>query len=607
MHKFLFATAASLAFLTSECTISAAEPAPDNPDSKIFQEHIRSNRAKVEALAKGVKDPSGVFYFAVEPMSEIMRLEDVFPADGKFNSTLRAVAARGEYEPVSFQLFSLKDRKDVTLAASGLRSKEGSAIPAENVDLKVVKIWYQNGNRWNSYFTDVGLRLSPELLLKDENMIRVDTKQTANYARITGKNGRTKEVWISAPKDLDGGFDALQDGFEDTEKLQNFVLRKNRFKQFFATIHVPENQRAGLYSGTISVRADGKEVLAIPLKVRVLPFALPLPGAYQNIDRPVLCSIMGGFGSNPFGNSTEGRKKFRRMLANAKAHNLLHPVLESTAENLRLLKDMGFPTDPLISSYRIPWFARNFGGRLNFDNMMSAKKTAEEMHKFFMDTLGHNNILITYGDEQGAAFVICHRRFHPYFEQYGIRIGCAGHSPLFYKGAHVYGWHPMGGPPDAHERIKRWRDMGDKYIGFYACQHTGGENPAFIRRQNGMLGYLNGLDMIFNYEFAYGPWNDRANVLYKPMVVAYLNHGGLVDTLQWEGYREAVDDIRYATLLQQEIRAAIRSGNATRKIEAGKALRFFALLQADDANLSGVRAEMIQYILNLQSLASRKG
>ena len=37
-----------------------------------------------------------------------------------------------------------------------------------------VLVWYQNGNAWNSYFADPGLTLVPELLVHDENLIRVD-------------------------------------------------------------------------------------------------------------------------------------------------------------------------------------------------------------------------------------------------------------------------------------------------------------------------------------------------------------------------------------------------------------------------------------------------
>ena len=322
---------------------------------------------------------------------------------------------------------------------------------------------------------------------------------------------------------------------------------------------------------------------------------------------PVLCSVMGHFSWNDcrriYQNEELAKTKYVEMLQNIKDHNLLHPLIDSTEESLALVKKMGFPTDgPWFGTGYIPWVAHNYGGKLDFNDKMSLKNSAKELAEFYQKNLGHSkDVLFSYGDEQGAAFVVCHREFHKYFEEYGFRIGCAGHAALFYKGAYAYGFHPMGGEPDAKERIKRWSDMGDKYIGFYASQHTGSENPAFIRRQNGMLGYMSGLNMIFNYEFATGPWNDLVTEEYKPMVVAYRNYGGLVNTLQWEGFREAVDDLRYATLLQMEIQKCLETGNVFCRMEAGKAQMFFAVLDPARMDLDAVRSEMVAYILKLQA------
>lgn len=609
--KELRRLSAALLCMGSAFALSAAELAPDNPASAEFQTRQKANRDRIEELMKAQDLKGDMVFFAVQPMSEIMRLGDVFPRDGRFNGELRAVAAQDEYEPVSFQLFSLNDKKQVTFSISDLKSKKGATIPSGYLDLKVVKIWYQNGNRWISYFSDVGLRLCPELLLKDENMIQVDTKEVANYARIR-KDGKDSFVWISAPRGMDAGFNQYQEGFEDAEQMCPVSLDKNTFKQFFVTIHVPKDQTPGVYSGSITVKADGKEITAIPLKLRVLPFSLPLPATYQKLDQPVFCSAMGGgFGISHaraiYKDEAEAMKMYRKKLENAKAHSMFHPGVNQTEENIRILREMGFPIRPWYGKNNVPWFAHNFGGRMKFDEMMTAKDASEETRDFYMKNLGYTkDILTSYGDEQGAGFVVCQRNFHKYFERYGIHVGMAGHSVLFYKGAHLMGVHEMGGDPDSVDRIKRWKDMGDTYIGFYATQHTGSENPAYIRRQNGMLGYMNGLNLIFNYEFALGPWNDLANELYKPMVVAYENHGGLVDTLQWEGYREAVDDIRYATLLQQEIRKALQSDDVEYKTEARKALRYLAVLNPATMDLDTVRSEMIVYILKLRSMAAPK-
>jgi len=591
---------------------AAPDLPPDNPQSAQFQENAKANRAKIEALMKDAGVKSDVAYFAVRPMSDIMRLGDVYPSDGQFNGTLRAVAAQNEYEPVSFQLFSLNDKKDVTISVSDLKSKNGKSIPARELDVRVIKIWYQNGNRWISYFADVDLRLCPELLLKDENMIKVDTANKANYARIR-KNGKDTFEWISAPRGLDAGFDPMQEGFRDADTLQSFTLDKDQFKQFFVTVHVPVNQPEGIYAGTVTVSQSGKPLASIPLKVRVLPFQLPMPVAFQRSDMKVICSAM--CGRHVSFDSYKGRKNpmadYEKVMKNVLAHNLFHPEISQTDENFAIIKRLGFPLDgPVIGSNFAPWYARHFGGRLTFDDMMGAKAASEKARDFYMKNVGHTKDVVTgYGDEQGAAFVATHRPFHPYYERYGIRVGAAGPEALFTKGAHVLRYNLMACDPGDPTRTLPWLTMRDAYVGFYANQHTGSENPAYIRRQNGMAGWLNFMNIIFNYEFATGPWNDLDSECYKPMVIAYMNNGGIVDTLQWEGFREAIDDIRYASLLQLEIDKALQTddSNVAYKTEARKALLFFAQMKSGEMDLDAVRGEMIRFILKLKSMAPKKG
>ena len=567
------------------------------------------NRERIESLAKAAKLNGQLFYFAVPAMSDVMRLGYTYPEDGEFNGVLRVVAAQDEFEPASFQLFSLKDQ-NVTLSCSDLKSKDGKVLPASAVDLKVVKIWLQNGNAWISYFADPGLKQVPELLLYDENIIEVDTngKEPANYALLKN-NGKTQKVWISAPGEVDKGtFNAIRENFQDADKLQPVSLKADEFKQFFATIHVPANQAAGVYSGVISVKSGNQNVLEIPLKVRVLPYQLPAPATSYDINKPFITSVMGGFTMSglvgQFADEKLGKAAYKQYLINQKNHGILHPCVDQDEENIALLKELGFPTKPIMMGKNfLPWYARNFGGRLTYDNIKTAEAAADEAAAFYNKLVGHTDVLTSYGDEQGAAFVTTHRPVFKFFHKYDFKLGCAGHDALLNKGGYIYGQHPMGGAPDAVNRIQPWNaiDKGN-YVGFYATQHTGSENPQFIRRQNGMLGYLSNLSMIFNYEFATGPWNDRDSILYRPMVVAYVNRGGIVDTLQWEGFREGVDDMRYATMLRKVAAEEIASGNYERKLEALKALQYLALLNAEDMDLNAFRMEAIRHIDNMLAM-----
>lgn len=561
-----------------------------------------ANAARVRALgAKG-----DVAFFAVPAMSDVMRLDDTWPSDGKFGGTVRCVLAQDEFESCSFQLFSFKDLDQVELKVD---------LPVPH-DLRVVKLWFQNGNGWVSYFDDIGLKLTPELLLHDENLVRVAKGDApANYGRQT-VDGRERYVWMSAPKGLEArAFDPDNAGFVDAPSLRPVALEKNAFKQFFLTLHPPKGFKPGAYAGQVTVVRKGETLAKIPLAVRVLPFELPLPRGYYDLSKPYLHSCMGAtpgldrlllrFG----GDEARAKKVYRSWMQSLYDHSVFHApvVTPRDAACVPVLREIGFPLDVVFGEIvGFVWPGLNFGGRLRYEQFAGLRDCAQKTHDFYTKALGHANVICGLGDEQGAAFMVAHREFYKYYEQLGIKIGTAGHAAMLYKGGYVYGYYPMAGEPGAaYEQSRPWREIGIGPIGFYASQHTGSENPQFTRRQHGLGGWLNGLTMSFNYEWAVGSFNDRANDLYKPMVIAYSNGEGLMETIEYAGFREACDDIRYGTCLKQLAQEAIDTKDAAKGETAKKALQYLALLDRDRMDLNVVRMEMIEHILKLRKALGR--
>lgn len=572
---------------------------------------VSENTKRVAELLKAKNKPANsLTWFSVPACSDRMRLFDTFPVDGRHEGEIRIVVAQDEFEPASFQLFSFNGLDKVDLKVSPLKNEKGAVIAAENVDLRVVKLWLQNGNGWQSYFADVGLMLVPELALHDENMVKVDLQKQANYARVKGKDGKDNWVWISQPKEIATSFDALNENFMDTETLQPVALDANSFKQFLLTVHAPKGQTPGVYSGTISVSKGGKELLSIPVKTRVLPFVLPEPRPYNDLDGNYIVSFMGGTSLSALRekmeNPDEAKAFYTKYLKSMRDHGISHPCVNQNKENYDLLRSLGMPTKPvMMGNSFLPWFALNFGGRMTFEQMQTAREAAELSSKFYNDLVGHNDVLVSYGDEQGAAFVTAHRPFYRFFTEKGMKVGTAGHEALLWKGGYAQDVYPMGGKPNDVERIRPWAEIGGKYLGFYASQHNASENPQFVRMQHGLLGYLSGLNMVFNYEFALGPWNDLDCILYRPMVVSYMNKGGLVETLAFSGFREGIDDIRYATYLKQLVREAEEKGNIDAYLQGKKALQFLALLPRDKMDLNMVRSELVEHILKLRKALNK--
>ena len=116
-----------------------------------------------------------------------------------------------------------------------------STLPAGAVDIRVVKCWFQSGVDLEE--TDKCV-LTPELLLKDDKLVYVDLQEKQNYLRSQGP-GREGYVLISGPDSH--GLRDLQP--KDSETLQPVDIEVASNKQFWVTVHVPEDAKPGDYTG----------------------------------------------------------------------------------------------------------------------------------------------------------------------------------------------------------------------------------------------------------------------------------------------------------------------------------------------------------------------
>lgn len=139
-------------------------------------------------------------------------------------------------------------------------------------------------------------------------------------------------------------------------------------------------------------------------------------------------------------------------------------------------------------------------------------------------------------------------------------------------------------------------------MGWYANHHCGPENPAFNRRQYGFGPYRAGFSCNYNYAHHLDGWNDIASDGYKPMMLIYGSGNGCIDTLAWEGFREGLDDIRYATLLKTLAEKHAKSANTEARYASRLALKLLADADGDDEDLATLRLEMIESIEKLMKL-----
>src|SRR5439155_18891073 len=98
----------------------------------------------------------------------------------------------GEFAPVTFVLRAGESLSGVNIQPSALVGP--GTIPAGNVDVRLVKTWYQASS--GNCSCDVGKFLIPELLLKDDALVVTDTTQQISYLRAT-VNGTQQYVDIT--------------------------------------------------------------------------------------------------------------------------------------------------------------------------------------------------------------------------------------------------------------------------------------------------------------------------------------------------------------------------------------------------------------------------
>ncbi len=581
--------------------------APGTPAAR--QAAVNAARVALDVTNAAIQAP--FVHYAVPPMGEYQRLPDLYPVDGEANVPVRIVAAQGEYEPGAFTVYPLADLGKVAFSLTPFRSAEGQTLPAEQLDLKLLKVWYQNKNAWYSYFGDTGFKLVAELLLNDEDLIRVDESAGANYARLTAPDGTVTSRWLNPPREMDVRFPwhyrgthlfaPMRPDFADAATLRPVALGSGRFTTFFLTAHATTNTAPGLYTGSVRLTRQNAAIGEIPVAIRVLPFALPAPKCYFDTDKDFLTASysyisLGMIMEENGGDWELAKRQLREVFRNQVTHNQLIHWMRGDRESetrlmIDLMREVGMRTDVLLGGLNVS------GGSSRAGRESAARRAAQ----WFDQVAGHHNVFIGYGDEPGASWLVAVRPIYEAYQRAGFKFIIAGGDSVFYKAGYLYDWHNIAKWPEVDTSTRIWNEVGNAHVAWYAAMHVGPENPAFNRRQYGLANYLANYSATCNYAHHFGPYNDDSTT-YRPMVFAYGVHGGVLDTIQWEGYREGIDDIRYATALKRLAQAAAKSASIETRYAGNKALQYMATLSRTDGDLQAVRFEMIQRILALREM-----
>ncbi len=575
----------------------------------------------------GADAPCGaIFSVEIPAFSPYRHLPGEFLRDGRPGKTLSILTARNETGSAAFLLFPVKTEKQAVFEVSPL-SDGRNTIPASAIDLRIVHYWYQAGTAWSSYFADpLGKELVPELLLHDEALLKTDTAKKDNFLRVGDSY-----LWVSYPEELEyGRFNYVLAPVRDASRLTAFSLESGVRKRFFLTVRLPKDSVPGRYSGTLTLKAGDKTLETLSLAIRVLPFSLPEPGTQYDPDKKFYVSMYMPPVAEELrmadGNFDPVLKRREAMYRNMLEHNLAYPLVdtpnprkkltEETAErlyreNLLLMKKCGFPHDVLLGGINlVSWYLiaqppekRPPGYEEKFYRDMDAQLA------LIREVMGKDILVYPVGwDEPSMKFLQGQRPLWKQAHERGMKILSTAKDRHLQYGGYNEDFANYAGTL-SRDSARKWHMMGNR-ITDYANPHTGPENPDYMRRAHGMDLYHADYDGTCNYHFLEGSgpniWCENTGKTgFRAFAVVYPSADGLIDTLQYEGFRAAIDDVRYATLLQQLARKAIADPKKADLYYAGKkALRFLALTPMETVNLDAFRLEMIRHILTLQKALS---
>ncbi|MEI6069569.1 MAG: LamG-like jellyroll fold domain-containing protein, partial [Methylococcaceae bacterium] len=542
---------------------------------------------------------NGVIAQPVEPISPLPILPDTWPVPGIAGNEIQITAATDQYEAASFVLRSVfQDYNSVTLEVSDL-SGPGGRLPKEEVDIRLVKAWYQASlGGWIGGAFIVGdytQRLVPELLLKDESLVQVGRVAKKNYLKINRGAG-DELVWVNIPEQMNAAcFKVADFPFQDSGTLQPFFLPKQYTQQVWLTVHAPRQIKPGTYSGNIIIRAGRNELGRLTLRVKVPAFTLAEYAAgvyYTSVLDPANATL-----GSQAKTEIQMRAEMRNMWGHGVKDFTLYQPLNQMENILKLRQDMGMIRGAL---YAIVCASCS---------ITELNNTVPQLVKL-AHAYGFSDAFLYGSDEATGTALTAQRLSWRRVHELGGKIFVAGSGDAFDLVGDLLDVQVHAGRP-IPEYAKKWHGIGHN-IYSYGNPQSGAENPYPLRRNYGLVLWAAGYDKAYTWAYQAvrgNQWNDidasqppkpGQTTLLREENFTYSTANGVIDTLAWEGYREAVDDVRYLKTLEQTIAQAKAATSPLVQQAVADAQTYLNGLRSTVLKLSGTGANTADFNLDLK-------
>jgi hypothetical protein len=525
------------------------------------------------------------------------------PAKFKTNN-IHVETCPGEFAPATFVM---KSNYNVTVTLEA----QGFSLPADAIDLRVVKCWWQRGNNIYSNIpptTPPGNRTSllPELLLKNDSLVQVIGMEdyvffNGSYHQVSHSGGAygTNPRW----------------NINDTATLQPIALINNTNKQIWITIHPPTGTAAGEYPGRILIKDGSQTIGIVNLNVTVLPFTLP--------SNPLSSSIYytSRYSSTYPKGTLKTYKSTQQLIAeftNMKNHGITNPNVyqnyTSSASNFQVYMNARVAAN--ISNQRIYYLGFPFRETTDLVKLRSVVNATRD---YLYTNYGTTELYFYGPDETNMNTSGCRARVAA-VQQCGCKVmnalgsisalGIADvldhvnlcYGPNFAPYGSTYTWY--------QSVLPTYHSHGNK-VGIYGYPQGGEEKPLVYRTNYGLLLWQYDYDAVMDYAYMEGTglyWDDwllGSPNYYKQHVFVYPTRNGVIDTVEFEGYREAMNDIRYMKALTTICQTAKDQGKNVSSIESYVSnLKDWNVTTMKNTDLNKTRDRMISYIWDCYNFTS---
>lgn len=557
--------------------------------------------------AAGMIRDKAVTVYEVPATSQEMYLPKTLPSDGKLTDHIELVMAQDEYETASIVVIPFVPVKNFTVK---LTEPRNGAHALKNTDIKIVKRWFRAGGAWLTYHVDFYMRaFVPDMLLNDENLVRTNEFRRTNEVLFHYPGG---DRYTDVSEFLyDRKFMSRQvyQFFRDAPELQPVTFREaGRNRQYVITFRAEKDTPPGFYEGRLQLLADGRDAGSVLLTVRVLPFALPQPAAYENQDSVYLSHV----------NSWDGDEA---SLVNGMKFNMMHLTdVAKTAHRIRMCVKNGYPLKEIfsISSPKVkfdgpedkltPEILEQMG-RMTVNPILRWQKMLEKIsperdYRAWMVNSSESGWYGTISRDADMRSRVLEEKTHLRLFSHGMSDALRTFSPgIYLMNSSSY---------LAKEEAPVWHSFGGKNIN-YAAPFPGPENPNLMRRVMGLEMYKHyGMDghMMHGYvglnlnEFSKWPGGDGD---YRGFEMCFRTADGVINKLAMIGYREGFDDVRYATLMKREARKALASSDVLVKREAARQLAWLERVNGQTMNMDDFRTQVQYRIMVLRDLIRARG